>query len=193
MGRSSLKAPNLTVGDWFIFGYLSLFISARRRLMSAVIVKPSSLLRFHRALVNRKYSRLFSNKGKTLRRGSARSQSSDNDPLFKSHRWQANLRILDVDEVKSIPYTPMSHRFVERVIGAIRREYLGHDPFWNSVDLDRKLHEFKDYYNNYRTHEALSGESPAQFQSRSPQILAQIDDHVWRQHCGGLFQTPAAG
>ena len=29
--------------------------------------------------------------------------SSDNDPLFKSHRWQANLRILDVDEVKPIP------------------------------------------------------------------------------------------
>jgi len=146
--------------------------------MSAVIVKPSSLLRFHRALVNRKYSRLFSNKGKTLRRGSARILSSDNDPLFKNHRWQANLRILDVDKVKSIPYTPMSHPFVERVIGTIRREFLDHVPFWNSVDLDRKLNEFKDYYNNYRTHEALSGESPAQFQSRSPQILAQVDDHV---------------
>jgi len=119
--------------------------------------------------------------------------SSDSDPLFKSHRWQANLRILDVDEVKSIPYTPISHPFVERVIGTIRREYLDHVPFWNSVDLDRKLNEFKDYYNNYRTHEALSGESPAQFQSSSPQILAQIDDHVWPQHCGGLFQTPAAG
>ena len=66
MGRSRLKAPNLTLGDRFIFGYLSLFISARRRLMSAVIVKPSTLSRFHRALLNRKYSRLFSNRGKTL-------------------------------------------------------------------------------------------------------------------------------
>ena len=31
--------------------------------------------------------------------------SSDNDPLFRYHRWQANLRILDIEEVKTIPYT----------------------------------------------------------------------------------------
>ena len=35
--------------------------------------------------------------------------SSDNDPLFKYHRWQANLRILEIDEIKSIPYTPNAH------------------------------------------------------------------------------------
>ena len=29
--------------------------------------------------------------------------SSDNDPLFQYHRWRANLRILDVVEIKSIP------------------------------------------------------------------------------------------
>jgi transposase InsO family protein len=46
--------------------------------------------------------------------------SSDNDPLFLYHRWQANLRILGVDEIKSIPYTPLSHPFIERLIGIIR-------------------------------------------------------------------------
>ena len=39
--------------------------------------------------------------------------SSDNDPLFLYHRWQANLRILDVKEIKSVPYVPLSHPFVE--------------------------------------------------------------------------------
>ncbi len=34
--------------------------------------------------------------------------SSDNDPLFRYHQWQANLRILGVDEIKSIPYTNVS-------------------------------------------------------------------------------------
>ena len=29
--------------------------------------------------------------------------SSDNDPLFRYHRWKANLRILEIDEVKSHP------------------------------------------------------------------------------------------
>lgn len=41
--------------------------------------------------------------------------SSDNDPLFKFHRWQANLRILDGNEIKSVPYAPMSHPFIERM------------------------------------------------------------------------------
>jgi len=29
--------------------------------------------------------------------------SSDNDPLFEYHRWQANLRVLDIDEIKTVP------------------------------------------------------------------------------------------
>jgi transposase InsO family protein len=46
--------------------------------------------------------------------------SSDHDPLFRHHRWQANLRILEIKKIKSIPYTPISHPFVERLIGTIR-------------------------------------------------------------------------
>lgn len=52
--------------------------------------------------------------------------SSDNDPLFLYHRWQASLRILGVDEIKTVPYTPQSHPFVERLIRTVRREYLDH-------------------------------------------------------------------
>ena len=51
--------------------------------------------------------------------------SSDNDPLYRFHRWQANLRILEATEIKSIPYVPLSHPFVERLVGTIRREYPG--------------------------------------------------------------------
>ena len=61
--------------------------------------------------------------------------SSDNDPLFQFHQWHANLRILDIDEVKSAPYTPRSHPFFERLIGTIRREFLDHTLLWNAVDL----------------------------------------------------------
>jgi putative transposase len=32
--------------------------------------------------------------------------SSDHDPLFRFHRWLANLRILEVKEIKSIPFVP---------------------------------------------------------------------------------------
>ena len=50
--------------------------------------------------------------------------SSDHDPLFRFHQWLANLRILEIDEIKAIPCTPRSHAFVERLIGTVRREYL---------------------------------------------------------------------
>ena len=48
--------------------------------------------------------------------------STDHDPLFRFHRWLANLRVLAIEEVKSVPYTPISHPFIERLIGTIRRE-----------------------------------------------------------------------
>jgi hypothetical protein len=63
--------------------------------------------------------------------------SSDNDPLFRFHRWRANLRILEIDEVKTVPFVPCSHPFVERLIGTVRREYLDRILFWNAGDLER--------------------------------------------------------
>lgn len=43
--------------------------------------------------------------------------SSDHDPLYRFHQWQANLRVLEVQEIKTTPYVPLSHPFVERLIG----------------------------------------------------------------------------
>jgi hypothetical protein len=43
--------------------------------------------------------------------------SSDLDPLYRFHQWQANLRVLMVQEIKTVPYVPLSHPFVERLIG----------------------------------------------------------------------------
>jgi putative transposase len=53
-------------------------------------------------------------------RGAPKYLSSDNDPIFLYHQWHANLRILGSEEIKTIPYTPLSHPFVERLIGTIR-------------------------------------------------------------------------
>ena len=46
-----------------------------------------------------------------------RHLSTDNDPLFRFHRWRANLRVLEVDEIKTLPGTPRSHAFIERRSG----------------------------------------------------------------------------
>ena len=83
--------------------------------------------------------------------------SSDHDPLYRFHQWQANLRVLEVTEIKTVPYVPLSHPFVERLIGTLRREYLDRILFWTTVDLDAKLTEFEHYHNagRYRTHAGL--------------------------------------
>ena len=57
-------------------------------------------------------------------RGTPRRLSTDHDPLFEAHRWTANLRILEIDEIKTVPHVPRSHPFVEGLIGTTRREFL---------------------------------------------------------------------
>ena len=251
-GRSRRRAPQLTTVDRFALGLITLLVRPRRVAKVATILKPTTLLRFHRALVDRKYRRLFSSAGsrrkpgpkgptgeiiaaiiemraRNPRFGNQRiaqqtshafgaqidkdvvrrvlsahcrpahpdrsgpswltffAQAKDNlwsvdlfrcesillhshwvlvvmdvftrriigfgiggeyidgpsvcrmlnqaiaghappvriitdhDPLFRFHRWLANLRVLEVEEIKSVPYAPMSHPFVERLIGTIRR------------------------------------------------------------------------
>ncbi len=118
--------------------------------------------------------------------------SSDNDPLFRFHRWLANLRVLEIDEVKSVPYTPVSHPFVERLIGTLRREYFDRVFFWNAVDLERKLTEFKTYFNAHRVHRALDGVTPSRCAGEPSPTLAALDQYGWQLHCRSLFHTPSA-
>ena len=58
--RCRRRAPNLTSLDRFVLGLTSLFVSPRRISQLAAILKPATLFKFHRALVDRKYRLLFS-------------------------------------------------------------------------------------------------------------------------------------
>jgi putative transposase len=115
--------------------------------------------------------------------------SSDHDPLYRFHQWAANLRILGVKEIKTVPYVPWSHPFVERLIGTLRRECLDRLLFWTATDLEIKLIAFRDYYNRHRTHAGLKGETPIETpESRG----ANLKSYRWQSHCRGLYQTPLA-
>jgi transposase InsO family protein len=319
--RSRKRAPNLSLVDRFFLGLWSTFLAPRRIRRVAVLVQPSTLLKFHQALVKRKYHFLYSSPnrkkpgpkgpsqelimlvlemkrrnpnfgctkiaeqlsktfalpldkdvvrrilityfrperdggpswlsflgqtkdslwsidffrceslrlkthwvlvvmdqctrriigfgvhpapaidGKALCRlfhqatspiGSPHCLSSDHDPVFRFHQWQANLRILGIHEIKTIPGVPVSHPFIERLIGTIRREYLDHLLFWNESDLERKLDAFKDYYNGSRIHQSLNQQTPEEAAGKDPPLPADPTHFVWRSHCQGLFQTPIA-
>ncbi len=89
--------------------------------------------------------------------------SSDNDPLFLYHRWKANLRILDIEEIKSVAYTPESHPFIERAIGSVKREL-------------------------------LEQMTPSQVADPATTFTsaAFLSNYRWQSHCNGLFSTPVA-
>ncbi|MBL4826809.1 MAG: transposase [Spongiibacteraceae bacterium] len=118
--------------------------------------------------------------------------STDNDSLFLFHQWKANLRVLNIKEIKSVPYVTESHPFIERVVGSVRREFLDHTLFWNKSDLENKLNQYQEYYNNTRGHWSLDHSTSNQ-QGESQKRPVQGNDmnvFSWQSHCNGLFQTP---
>jgi transposase InsO family protein len=120
--------------------------------------------------------------------------SSDNDPLYLFHRWQANLRILEIDEIKSVPGNPVSHPFVERIIGTTRREYLDHLLFFNGRDLQNKLDQFQTFCNDVRAHSSLKMKTPTAmaFGEASDDEVVPIDHYRWKKRCNDLYQLPVA-
>src|SRR5438309_3359991 len=60
LNRSGQRAPPLRLSDRLVAGSCALLMRPSRLIRSAIVLKPSTLLRLHQALRNRKYRRLFS-------------------------------------------------------------------------------------------------------------------------------------
>lgn len=115
--------------------------------------------------------------------------STDNDPIFQYHRWKATLRILEIEEIKSLPYVPISHPLVERLIGSILRELLDQTLFWTATNLENKLRAYQAYYSKHRCHAGRDGTTPV---DSEPGNIIDMRDYHWEKHCRGLFQLPIA-
>jgi putative transposase len=60
LNRSRTRSPNLRPANRMIAGMCALLMRRRRLIRSAIVLRPATLLRLHRALTKRKYRRLFS-------------------------------------------------------------------------------------------------------------------------------------
>jgi len=65
LNRSRKRSPKLRLSDRMIAGLCVLLIRPGRLSRSAIVLKPSTLLRLHRALTTGKYRLLFSTKAPT--------------------------------------------------------------------------------------------------------------------------------
>ena len=150
LGRSRQRAPNLKVIDRFLFGFGSLFLSSGRIRKIAIGLQPSTLLKFHEALVRRKYHRLFSS-GHRLKKPGPKGPSADliriivelksRNPRFGCPRIALIIsRTFGVEIDANVVYRVLSkhYRAPPHGTGPSWLSFIGHtkDSLW-SIDLFR--------------------------------------------------------
>jgi hypothetical protein len=74
LNRSRQRAPNLRASDRIVAGVCALFMRPARVIRSAIVIRPSTVLDFHRTLRTRTYRLLFS---PTRRRTGPKGPSTD--------------------------------------------------------------------------------------------------------------------
>jgi putative transposase len=91
-----------------------------------------------------------------------------------------------------VPQVPLSHLFLDRLIGTLRREFLNQVLFWNARDLERKPREFQVYYNVARCHASLAGHTPLTFAGGDSAVPADMNHVRWVSHRRDLVKLPVA-
>lgn len=74
--------------------------------------------------------------------------------------FRSRLQALGIAPIPTTPGSPWQNGHVERLIGSIRRECLDHIIVLNERHLRRLLKAYQVYYNQTRTHLALSKDTP---------------------------------
>jgi hypothetical protein len=199
------RAPNLTFSDRLLCGFWSIFLSPGRIRKAAIALQPSTLLAFHHALVRRKYRQLFSSTPcpKTVTGADVcrmfnaaiygqdlpRHLSTDHDPLFEAHRWRANLRILEIDEIKTVFTRPA----LAPVRGARGRDNTPRISRPRAVlEWPRSRGEFGAYYNAARCHALLDGQTPLTFATGRAPHPADLNVR-WVSPLPGSCASPGGG
>jgi putative transposase len=148
--RGRRRAPSLTLSDRILCGFESLFLSRGRVGKVAIALRPLTLLRFHQALVRRKYRRLFSStpcpkkpgpKGPDEALIQAIVELKSRNPRFGCPRIALIVsRTFGIDIDKNIVYRVLAkhYRPAPGGTGPSWLSFMGHsaDSLW-SVDLFR--------------------------------------------------------
>ena len=102
--------------------------------------------------------------------------------IYGNH-FRYRLKHMGIEEVVIVPRLPWQNPFVERVIGSIRRDCLGHVIVLNESHLTRILLEYIDYYHNSRPHQSLDHNSPLPRIVESPENGRVVAEPI----LGGLY------
>jgi Integrase core domain len=70
------------------------------------------------------------------------------------------MRAMGIGDKPTAPASPWQNRFVEQLIGSIRRERIDHIIVLGEMHLRRVLKSYADYHNCVRTHRSLKKYAP---------------------------------
>jgi hypothetical protein len=70
--------------------------------------------------------------------------------------FKQRIKAMSIRDRPTAPRSPWQNGHVERLIGSIRRECLGHMIIFGEAHLHHMLWAYADYYNGNRTHLSLS-------------------------------------
>jgi putative transposase len=149
LNRSQTRAPSLRPSDRAIVGLCVIFMRPTRLLRSGIVLKPSTILSFHRSLVKRKYRLLFTPKsrgkpgptGPTPEFIAAIVEMKQRNPSFGYQRIADQISLVfNVETDKDVVRRALAshYRPVPGANGPSWLSFLGHskDSLW-SVDLFR--------------------------------------------------------
>ena len=134
MKRSRQRAPNLTSWDRLALGFCALFVSRERLSKMAVILKASTLMYFHQALVKRKYYLLY-NSRKRHRPGSKGPSKEMIDAVVEMKRRNPRFGCRKIaEQISSAFGIEINKDVVRRILIRYYRPVPGGDgPSWLTV------------------------------------------------------------
>ena len=114
--RSRKRAPNLSSFDRFFLGLWSTFLDPRRIKRVAVLVQPSTLLKFHQAMVKRKYRLLYSSPNR--KKPGPKGPSQDLIELvLEMKRRNPNFGCIKIaDQIAKTFALPLNKEMVRRIL-----------------------------------------------------------------------------
>jgi len=187
LNRSRKRAPNLRLSDRVVAGVCALLMRPRRLIRCAIVFKPSTLLRLHRVLTQRKYRRIFSStaptkpgpKGPTEEIIAAVVEMKRRNPTWGCPRIAQQIaQAFGISISKDVVRRILAARYrpTPDSAGPSWLTVLGHtkDSLW-SLDLFR-----------------CESDCPAQPSPDAGCARASVSAYRWQPHCRGLYQTPMA-
>lgn len=106
---------------------------------------------------------------------------------------ERQLRVLEIEQDRTVTGLPSLNCYVETSIGTCRRELLRHIRCADAAELQCYLDEYRVYVNEERAHQSLDGRAPAEYSSAVPEAeLIPLDELaqrrlVRREYAGGML------